>query len=153
MMLTAEVWARRSTCARRNVGAVISVNDRIVSHGYNGAPPGEPHCDGNCTLPGGVGCARAVHAEINAINRIPEEFNKSLKILYTTESPCLACASRMLEGPVHNFTHLYYLNEYRTTTGLSLLIKRGVHVIRMTPSGYYLRKTITQDGQLDEMIQ
>src|SRR5215831_10652027 len=76
-MQTAEVWSRRSTCMRRNVGAVIAVNDRIVSVGYNGAPPGEPHCDGKtCIPPGCIGCARAVHAEINAIKYLPSEMIK-----------------------------------------------------------------------------
>ena len=36
--------ARRSTCLRRQYGAVIVNHDEIVATGYNGAPRGEPNC-------------------------------------------------------------------------------------------------------------
>lgn len=54
-LLLAELVATRSTCdrgpkllfdpGRHGVGAVIVVEERIVATGYNGSPPGEPHCD------------------------------------------------------------------------------------------------------------
>lgn len=40
-----ELVASRSTCNRKHVGAVIVIDKRIVSSGYNGSLPGEPHCD------------------------------------------------------------------------------------------------------------
>ena len=93
-MLTAGVWAQRSTCMRRNVAAVIVVYNHIVSIGYNGAPAGEPHCDGQtCVPPGLTGCIRAIHAEVNALNYLPQEFIRLPKQMYTTESPCIACAA------------------------------------------------------------
>jgi deoxycytidylate deaminase len=36
-----------STCDRANIGAVITKEGRCVAWGYNGAPPGLPHCDEN----------------------------------------------------------------------------------------------------------
>jgi dCMP deaminase len=45
MMETALNFANRSTCARVKAGAVISVNNHIVSTGYNGAAPGKIHCE------------------------------------------------------------------------------------------------------------
>ena len=39
-----DVVAKRSTCDRRYVGAVITIDNRIVATGYNGSIPGEPHC-------------------------------------------------------------------------------------------------------------
>jgi dCMP deaminase len=36
--------ARRSTCLRRAVGAIIVKDKRILSTGYNGAPSGIRHC-------------------------------------------------------------------------------------------------------------
>ena len=39
-MQIARVVARRSTCLRRNVGAVIVNEKRILATGYNGAPAG-----------------------------------------------------------------------------------------------------------------
>lgn len=59
--------AKRSTCPRASVGAVIVRDNRILSTGYNGAAPGEPHCiDVGCLLEYGH-CQRAIHAETNAV--------------------------------------------------------------------------------------
>lgn len=40
MMETAIIWAKRSYCKRRQVGAILSRDGRIVSNGYNGAVSG-----------------------------------------------------------------------------------------------------------------
>ena len=72
----AETVLERSTCLRRNFGAVIVKNDQIISSGYNGAPRGRKNCIdlGNCVretlgIPRGerYELCRAVHAEANAI--------------------------------------------------------------------------------------
>ncbi len=66
----------RSTCMRRQYGAIIVQSDEIVSSGYNGAPRGRRNCgDLNyCTreamnIPSGqrYELCRSVHAEANAI--------------------------------------------------------------------------------------
>lgn len=69
--------AMRSTCLRRNYGAVIVNHDRIVSTGYNGAPRGEVNCCDRGTCPriennvphnsGTYSDCCSVHAEQNAI--------------------------------------------------------------------------------------
>lgn len=64
----AEVVSRRSTCPRARVGAVIvSPDNRILATGYNGSPPGEPHCDDVGCLVVDNHCQRTLHAEVNAI--------------------------------------------------------------------------------------
>lgn len=72
----AEAVAKRSTCLRRQYGAVIVKDDVIVSTGYNGAARGEPNCCdvGTCWreehhIPHGerYEMCHAVHAEANAI--------------------------------------------------------------------------------------
>ncbi|MDD6160670.1 MAG: deaminase [Oscillospiraceae bacterium] len=72
----AQTVAERSTCLRRNYGAIIVNNDEIISSGYNGAPRGRKNCaDLNmCTreklnIPSGerYELCRSVHAEANAI--------------------------------------------------------------------------------------
>lgn len=133
----AEVWAQRSTCMRRAVGAVIVYEGTIISHGYNGAASGEPHCLGkNCVPPGEPGCTRAIHAEVNAIGRIPfDMFHFDGKILYTTESPCIACAARICQSHI---SAVYYLNEYRVKAGIDALVQKGIETFRMTPSGYVI---------------
>lgn len=64
----AEVMARRASCPRASVGAVIvDRRKHLVSVGYNGAPAGEPHCiDDGCIIEDNH-CQRALHAEVNAI--------------------------------------------------------------------------------------
>ena len=72
----ADAVRSRSTCLRRQYGAIIVASDEIIATGYNGAPRGRKNCDelGRCTrqelqIPSGqryVLC-RAVHAEENAI--------------------------------------------------------------------------------------
>ena len=75
-MEMAELTAKRSTCMRRNVGAVIVKDKRAIATGYNGAPMGIAHCEekGGCLrqqlgVPSGQRheLCRALHAEQNAI--------------------------------------------------------------------------------------
>ena len=72
----AQTVLERSTCLRRNYGAIIVKNDEIMSTGYNGAPRGRQNCIslGYCTrdalqIPSGerYELCRSVHAEANAI--------------------------------------------------------------------------------------
>ena len=70
------IIAKRSNCLRRHVGAILVKDHRIITTGYNGAPPGMAHCDdlGGCTrermgFASGEGheYCRALHAEQNAV--------------------------------------------------------------------------------------
>jgi dCMP deaminase len=100
----------RADCTRRQVGAVIVRNNRIVSTGYNGAPAGAPGClDGNCPrgrctyeelaayadYTEGPGKCIAVHAEANAIHYAkdrPGWENLAGATIYSTEVPCDDCS-------------------------------------------------------------
>lgn len=132
-MLVAEVVSRRSTCARLNVGAIITVDNRIVSIGYNGRPPGDPHCEGNeCSgrTPGQCG---TIHAEINALNYLPPYFIQSPYDLYVTHSPCSVCASQLSRTMLQR---VYFSILYRDQRGLDLLVDCGKAVYQITPAGY-----------------
>jgi deoxycytidylate deaminase len=69
-MLNAHLAATRSTCdrgpelfldpGRHGVGAVLVKNNRIIATGYNGSPPGQPHCDELCCNV----CKKTLHIEI-----------------------------------------------------------------------------------------
>lgn len=72
----AETVMERSTCLRRKYGAIIVLNDEIISTGYNGAPRGRKNCGDldyctreNLKIPSGerYELCRSVHAEMNAI--------------------------------------------------------------------------------------
>lgn len=105
----AEAVARRSTCLRRQYGAVIVRDDVIVSTGYNGSPRGDDNCCdvGDCwreanNIPHGerYELCRAVHAEANAIiNGDHEKMRGATLYLVGLENgqrlvnpkPCLMC--------------------------------------------------------------
>ena len=71
----AKAVSRRSTCIKRQYGAVIVNNDEIIATGYNGSPRGEINCCdiGICNRlnivhnSGDYSTCKAVHAEQNAI--------------------------------------------------------------------------------------
>lgn len=136
LMSTAIVWAAMSTCSRNNVGAVISINGRIVSTGYNGAPPGMEHCEhpGNSivVLRRGTddnGCKVAVHAEANAIAFAARNGVSVLTgTIHTTLSPCYACAQLIISA---GLTRVVYDVPYRDLSGVELLIAGGLIVERI----------------------
>jgi dCMP deaminase len=134
-MQMAEIASRRSTCMRRNVGCIIVKDNNIVSLGYNGSPPGQPHCLGKlCVPPTVLGCQRAIHAEWNAINRLPEGLTRDL-VMYSTESPCSVCANKIITFDA--FKELYYTHLYRDTEGVDRLALH-MPVFRITPSGWLI---------------
>lgn len=132
-METAWVWSKRSTCFRLNVGAVVVVDGRIVSHGYNGQASGEPHCAGN-DCPGVVpGRCNVIHAEDNALMRVPFSLTKERKQLYVTHAPCQRCAEIIHLSFVDK---VFYAIPYRLTDGIDYLINAGIQVYIVTPAGY-----------------
>ena len=95
----AVLTAKRSTCLRRQVGAVIVKDKHIIATGYNGAPRGVPHCDekGGClrqqlNVPSGERheLCRALHAEQNAIIQAATP-GQSIEggTIYVTNQPCV----------------------------------------------------------------
>jgi dCMP deaminase len=126
MMATAKLWSLRSTCRRLQVGAVIALNDRPISSGYNGAPSGMEHCNKeNCSSL--QKCDRTIHAEMNAIlfaarHGIPTEGTT----LYTTHQPCIDCAKAIINAGIKT---VYYEFPYRLTNGLRLLEDAGIEII------------------------
>ncbi|MDD4995323.1 MAG: cytidine/deoxycytidylate deaminase family protein [Patescibacteria group bacterium] len=93
-MAIARIIATRSTCDRLRAGAVLVKNNRIISTGYNGAPPGLPHCDGpDGHLIEEGHCIRTIHGEHNALLQaalVPGASTEGTT-LYTTYSPCMHC--------------------------------------------------------------
>lgn len=138
-MECAFVWAKRSTCFRANVGAVLVFDNGIIGHGYNGPPSKHKHCQGNsCTLTENGGCARSVHAERNAINRGIERvpnLDLTLCTLYTTTLSCEDCADYIVDKKIER---VVYSTDYRIKTGLETMREHGVTVHRLTPSGYLI---------------
>ena len=102
----AEAALERSTCLRRQFGAIIVRDDEIVATGYNGAPPGEKDClEGACPRgaldydqvpglgdydrPGTPGFCIAIHAEVNALLFSTRDTKGA--VAYVTDPPCPGC--------------------------------------------------------------
>lgn len=97
----AEVVATRSTCVRRSVGCVlVDEQFRVMSTGYNGSPPGMPHCtdhpcDGaHCKSGTGLDLCMSTHAEINALLFCGDVMK--IHSIYLTVSPCVQCIKALL---------------------------------------------------------
>ena len=99
-MEVARVFAKRATCARRRVGAVITGKGYILSSGYNGSYSGSAHCTiSPCVgadLPSGTGLdsCMSAHAEQNAIARL-KDFDAA-DTMYCTTAPCISCTKLAL---------------------------------------------------------
>lgn len=89
--------AARATCRHRDQGAVIVKNRRIISTGYNGAPPGVADCLERryCSKAEGLSClAEGLHGESNAIITAAKEgISVSGATLYCVYSPCRSCCN------------------------------------------------------------
>lgn len=118
-MRMAEELAKRSTCARLQVGTVITDAqlENVVAIGYNGNARGLPNrCDS--TVPGSCGC---IHSEINAMVKAPGGMRD--KVVFLTDSPCVACTKAMINSGI---THVFYRRKYRDPSGVELLQRAGV---------------------------
>lgn len=132
-MEIAEIVAKRSTCLRANVGAILvnPHNNNIVSIGYNGVPSGYTHCV-QCI---GKGCEIALHAEANAINRLPhiDKLFPDKLDLYTTVSPCEKCTRKIIES--QQIDKIFFRDYYRETKHLRWLTENGITIYRILQNG------------------
>lgn len=133
----AKTVAKRATCFRLNVGAVVVHDNRIVSIGYNGSPPGEPHCTGH-TCAGASQCKQTIHAEVNALNYITAIYDQEdVEFdLYVTDSPCVDCANHILADS--RVRRVFFATPYRIADGLDLMVSQGLGVYRVLPAGYVI---------------
>lgn len=123
----ADAVALRSSCPRLSVGAVLVKDHRIVSTGYNGAPPGAEDClEGGCVLVEGH-CKRALHGEENVLFYVSKEEAKG-SILYLTHDPCINCAKVI---KAYEIGAVVYRELYGNTKGGSAyLIKHRIPCFR-----------------------
>ena len=130
--------AKRSTCLRRSVGAVIVKNKRILATGYNGAPSGIRHCSETGCLrerlkvPSGERheLCRGIHAEQNSI--IQAAFHGvSIKgaTLFCTNRPCSICAKMIINAGI---TKIYFCDGYADPMSEEMLKEAGVELIQVS---------------------
>lgn len=122
-MRMAEELAKRSTCARLQVGTVLTTAslEHVVSIGYNGNARGFPNrCDS-----GEAGQCGCIHSEMNALVKAPGELRN--KVAFVTASPCAMCAKLMVQASV---SHVFFRETYRSVEGLDVLERAGVTAVR-----------------------
>ncbi len=133
-MEIAEVVAKRSTCLRNHVGAVIVRDKRILSTGYNGAPRNLEHClDIGCmreqqNIASGTRheMCRAVHAEQNAIIQSAlHGVSIEDATLYCTHQPCVLCAKMIINSKIKR---VVFANNYPDIEALRFFESAGVEV-------------------------
>lgn len=127
--------ARRSTCMRRQVGAVMVKEKNILATGYNGTPSGIKHCDvtgclrEQLNVPSGERheLCRGLHAEQNAIIQAARHgVNISGSILYCTNSPCIICTKMLINAGIRK---VVYLEGYSDNLSVAMLEEAGIEAL------------------------
>jgi dCMP deaminase len=125
----------RATCPRRQVGAVVVRDRRIVATGYNGAPKGLKHCPEEGPIhdwPTGCmragHCIRSLHAEQNALLQaamigVPCEG----AVMYVTCQPCNMCAKMIINAGI---SQVIYEGDYPDDFSMELFEESGLEVYR-----------------------
>ncbi len=133
----ARVVAGRSTCTRRQVGAVLVRNRQILTTGYNGAPRGLEHCTergclrADLNVPSGERheLCRGLHAEQNAI--IQAAFN-GVEIggaeVYCTHQPCMVCAKMLVNAGVET---VHFAGAYPDEFAMEVFHEAGIRLIEV----------------------
>ncbi len=134
-MEIARIVSMRSTCLRRNVGAVIVKNKRILASGYNGAPSGLRHCAEVTCLREKMNVAsgerhelcRGLHAEQNAIIQAAYHgVSINGAELYCTHLPCSICIKMLINAGIGE---IYYEEGYPDDLSLDMI---GESKIKLT---------------------
>jgi dCMP deaminase len=135
-----DVVATRSTCLRRNVGAVLVKNKHILATGYNGAPRGIENCleTGKCLrdemrVQSGERheLCRGAHAEQNAIAQAAYH---GIKIkgstLYCTNLPCIICTKMLINSGIQR---IVFKNFYPDDLAVQMLNESKIELVLYTP--------------------
>ncbi len=122
-MRMAMIWAENSYCTRRQVGALIVKDHRIISDGYNGTPSGFENI---CEDENGKTKPYVMHAEANAITKVARSHNSSEgATIYVTACPCIECAKLIIQAGIRR---VVYGEPYHIDDGLKLLERVGIQV-------------------------
>ena len=132
--------AKRSTCTRRAVGAVIVKDRRLLATGYNGAPSHVRHCaEVGCLrekmkVPSGERheLCRGIHAEQNAIIQAAYH-GVSIKgaTLFCTNQPCSICAKMIINAGI---SRIVYQDGYADPLAIEMLGEADVELIHLESS-------------------
>ena len=129
------VVASRSTCLRRQVGAVIVKDKRLLTSGYNGSPQGLAHClEVGCLreklgIPSGERheLCRGLHAEQNAIVQAAlHGVAIAGATIYCTHQPCAACTKMIINAGIRR---VVFEKKYPDELANALMTEAGVEMV------------------------
>ncbi len=132
-----KVVAKRSTCLRRQVGAILVKDKRILSTGYNGAPAGLRHCEEvgclreDSSVPSGERheLCRGLHAEQNAIIQAAYHGTSIVgSTLYCTNKPCIICSKMIINAGIEM---VFYEEGYNDPLADQMLAEAGIKIVRI----------------------
>ena len=135
-MEIAEVIKKRSTCIRRQVGAVIVKDNRILTTGYNGVPPKMKHCtEAGCLreklkVPSGQRheLCRALHAEQNAVIQAAKNgIAIDGSTIYITAQPCIICAKILIASGIKK---IVYNGEYPDELSMEMIKESKIEFVK-----------------------
>jgi dCMP deaminase len=136
-MTIAKLVSKRSTCLRRNIGAVLVKDKRIIATGYNGAPTGIRHCEDTGCLREKLGIksgerhelCRGLHAEQNVIIQAAY-YGVSTKdtVLYSTHKPCIICSKMIINAGIKK---IYYLEGYPDPLADEMIAEAHIEIERL----------------------
>ena len=138
-MEIARIVSMRSTCLRRNVGAVIVKDKRILASGYNGAPSGLKHCAEVSCLREKMNVAsgerhelcRGLHAEQNAIIQAAYHgVSINGAELYCTHLPCSICIKMLINAGIQE---IYYEEGYPDDLSLDMIQESKIKLTKLEP--------------------
>ncbi len=127
--------AKRSTCLRRFVGAVLVKDTRVISTGYNGAPSGVTHCEvtgclrQKLNVPSGERheLCRGLHAEQNAIIQAAlHGVSTEGATIYCTTKPCSICTKMIINAKI---VRIVYDEDYHDALADELLKDTNIRVL------------------------
>ena len=134
-MTIARMVTKRSTCLRRQVGAILVKEKRILATGYNGAPAGIRHCEEvgclrvDSSVPSGMRheLCRGLHAEQNAIIQAAYHgIPIGDSILYCTNKPCAICSKMLINAGIKK---IFYEKGYDDPLADQLFAEAGVEIV------------------------
>lgn len=122
--------ATRSTCDRKQVGAVIVRDRTILSTGYNGSIRGLPHCDDVGHDIENDHCVATIHAEANAIIQAAKNgVNIDGAEIYTTANPCWFCFKLIANSGIRR---IFFGEFYRDEKSIRIAGKIGIELIDLS---------------------
>lgn len=127
----AERTAKLSSANRLKVGSIIVKDDRIISIGYNGMPPGWTNNCEHWVEDGDLGSGfktkpEVIHAEANAIAKLAKSSEAGDgSTMFLTHAPCIDCAKQIFTAGIKK---VYFGQAYRSDQGVVFLQQCGVEV-------------------------